>query len=318
MILLNSILLIVGFFVLIKGADFLVNGSSSLAQKLKISNIAIGLTVVAFGTSTPELVVNVFASIQNKNDIVFGNIVGSNIFNILLILGVSGLISPIVVRGNTVWKEIPFTLLGSVALLFLVNDSLLFNKTNLLSRFDGFILFTLFILFIVYAFKIAKVLDDKILDIKNLSLSKSSIFIILGIFLLCLGGKLVIDTAVNICRAFSISEKLISLTVISVGTSLPELLTSVVSIMKKNDDIAVGNVVGSNIFNIFAVLGISSLINPVPYNNVLNFDILVMIMASLLLFVFMFLQTKRKLDRWQAIVFLSSYIAYITYIYYRN
>lgn len=319
MIVLSFLILFAGFFILIKSAGYLVDGSSSLAKTLNISNIAIGLTVVAFGTSAPELVVNIFASIQHKSDMVFGNIIGSNIFNILFVLGVSGLIRPLIILKSTIRKEIPFALLGSILLLFLVNDARIFNSINILSRFDGLLLFGFFILFIIYAFRISKVApEDKNFNFKKLSLKKSALFVVLGIIGLCLGGKVVIDSSVSICRAFNISEKLISLTVISIGTSLPELVTSIVATFKRNNDIAVGNVVGSNIFNIFAILGISAVISPLPYNCVLNFDILVMIIATLFLFIFMFIGTRKKLDRWQAFLFLVFYVLYVSYIYFRN
>jgi len=312
-------LLIIGFIFVIKGADFLVDGASAIAKHFAIPEIVIGLTIVAFGTSTPELVVNIFASIEGKNEIVFGNILGSNIFNILLILGIAGLIYPISVKKNTVWREIPFSLFAVLILFLLVNDRFFIkNQDFILSRLNGIILLLFFILFLLYAFILSRIESEDQFDVKNLSIMVSILFTILGFTGLFAGGKLIIDNSVKIANYFNVSNKLIALTIVSCGTSIPELATSAVAAHKKRNDIAVGNVVGSNIFNILLILGISAVIHPVNFNPILNIDIYVLIFASLLLFITMFTGKKNKLDRWEALIMLLTYFAYLIYIIYRK
>jgi len=318
-ILLPIILLVIGFLLVIKGADFLVDGASSLAKNLSIPEIVIGLTIVAFGTSAPELIVNIFASIKHENEIVFGNIIGSNIFNILLILGIAGLIYPITVQKNTVWREIPFSLFSILILFFLVNDDLfLHNNRYILSRFNGIILLSLFSLFILYVFIIPQVKSEDDFEIKNLSIFMTILFVFLGFAGLFFGGKLVVDNAVIIAKFFKVSNKFIAITIVSAGTSLPELATSAVAAYKKRNDIAVGNVVGSCIFNTLLILGISSVINPILFLPELNIDLTVLIFASILLFITMFTGKRNKLDRWESILLLTIYIIYMIYIIYRK
>src|SRR4030042_1379063 len=249
------VLIIVGFVLLIKGADLLVEGASSIARALKVSDLVIGLTIVAFGTSTPELVVNVFAAVEGNAEIAIGNVVGSNIFNILIILGLSSMIFPLIVTHGTVWIEIPMTL-AAAALL---------------------------------------------------GLKKSILMIILGLAGLFVGAKFVVDGAVKMASALGVSESLIALTIVAAGTSLPELATSVVAAYKKNSDIAVGNIVGSNIFNIFLILGVSALIRPIPLQPKSNIDIGVAVFASFALFIVMFTGKKGVLDRWGGFLFVASY-----------
>jgi len=310
----SIILLLAGFLLLVKGADFFVDGSSSLASKLNISQIVIGLTIVAFGTSTPELIVNVFAAIERRSDISFGNIVGSNIINIFLILGIAALITPLKTQKNTVWKEIPFALLGAVALLVLCNDTLLGTSPDIISVGDGIVLLLFFIIFIVYIFAISKVESDNKVEVKDLTFIKIFIYIILGLLGLLIGGKIVVDNAVNIAVGIGISERVIGLTVVSLGTSLPELFTTAIAAKKGNADIAVGNIVGSNIFNVFFVLAVTAVIYPIPFKSGMNIDLLVMCIASLLLFFTMFTGEKRKIDRWEAILFLVIYLCYTTWL----
>ena len=311
---LSIILLIAGFLLLIKGADFLVDGSSSLAARLKVSQIVIGLTVVAFGTSTPELIVNIFAAITDSSDVGFGNIVGSNIINILLILGIAALISPLQTQKNTVWKEIPFALLGTLVLFVLCNDNYFGILPNIISAGDGILLLLFFVIFIVYVFAISKINTESTVEVKDLSSIKTTTYIIIGIIGLFIGGKLVVDNSVIIAASFGLSQRVIGLTIVAFGTSLPELFTSAVAATKGKADIAVGNVVGSNIFNVFFVLAITSIISPVPFKTAMNIDLLIMCIASLLLFITMFTGEKRKLDRWEAVVFLVIYVAYTTWL----
>lgn len=305
------IILIFGFALLLKGGDLLVDGASALAYKFKISQIAIGLTIVAFGTSAPELIVNVFAALKGSSEITIGNVVGSNIINILLILGVASIIRPLITQKNTIWKEIPFALLSSVVLIILANDLILSNQTNIISRSDGLILLMFFIIFLVYAFSIAKETDFADSEIKVLSISKSIIFLVLGIIGLFIGGKLIVDSAVAIARYLEISEAVIGFTVIAFGTSLPELATSAIAAKKGKADIAIGNIVGSNIFNIFFILAISALIVPIPFDSNLNIDLIILFLASLLLFLTMFIGKKKIIDRWEGIFFLLFYLFYL-------
>ncbi len=311
---LPALLLLLGFVCLIKGADFLVDAASSIAKRLKISDLVIGLTVVAFGTSTPELFVNIVASLKGNTDIAIGNVLGSNIANILLILGVSSIIYPLSVTKGTVWKEIPFSLLAVIVLGILANDHYLNNTDEAsLSLSDGLILLSFFIIFLYYSFGIAKRingLDAHIPAIQN-NLLKSVFMISLGLAGLTLGGKWIVDGAVFFATRFGMSESVIGLTIVAVGTSLPELATSAIAAYKRNVEIAVGNVVGSNIFNIFFVLGISSIIKPLPFKATSNIDIGVVILASLLLFFNMFTGKRLSLDRWEGIILLILYASYI-------
>lgn len=296
-----------------------MEGSSSMAKKYRVSEMMIGLTIVAFGTSAPELVVNMFSGVQGYDEVVFGNIIGSNIFNLFLILGLAGLINPMSVQFNTVWKEIPYNTFVAVVLFVLVNDKMIFGaQENFASRWDGLILLAFFGFFIYYVITNLKreVLDLE--EIKVLSNKKSILMITLGMAALGFGGKLVVDNAVSISRAFDVSEKLIGLTIVSAGTSLPELATSTVAALKKKSDIAVGNILGSNIFNITFVLGITSLTKSLSYDTVLNFDISVFLVGSLLLFFFMFTLNTKKLDRWEAFILLIGFVIYYSFIFIRK
>jgi len=310
----QAVLMLGGFLIVIKGASLLVEGASFLAKKLSVSDLVIGLTVVAFGTSLPELSVNVFASVKGSSGIAVGNILGSNIANILLILGVSGIIYPLVVTKGTVWKEIPLSLLAAFLLGILANDILIDNAgSSVLSRTDGLVLLSFFIIFIYYSFSISGRIEGvrDLLQEKDVSTRKICAFIFLGLFSLILGGKLVVDGAVNLAKIWGVSQSKIGLTIVALGTSLPELATSAVAAYKKHSDIAVGNVIGSNIFNVFFILGVSSVIRPLTFQPRNNFDISVMVLASILLFIFMFTGKKRKLDRWEAVLFLVLYAGYL-------
>lgn len=313
---LTYILFITGFFLLIKGAALLVDGSASIAKKLKISSIVIGLTIVAFGTSAPEFIVNIFASIQGNSEIAIGNILGSNIANILLILGISAIIYPITAKKNTVLKEIPLSLLAAVVLGLMANDMIIDGAGfSGITKIDGFILLSFFIIFLYYTFGITK--SDKDIveeEIKVFSHFKSVTFIILGLAGLIIGGKWIVDGAVKIAEFFNISQSLIGLTIVAVGTSLPELATSAVAAYKKQSDIAIGNVVGSNIFNIFWILGASAIIRPLPFNTSSNGDIAMTIFASVVLFLVMFIGKKRVIERWQGAFMVITYVGYVVFL----
>jgi cation:H+ antiporter len=316
----SLLLVVLGFVLLIKGADWMVEGASSLAKKHNISDLVIGLTIVSFGTSAPELVVNAIASIDNYPDIVFGNVVGSNNFNLFVTLGIVGLIMPITVQSSTVWKEIPLSFLAAVLLFGFANEFFVMDH-NVVSRVDGLVLLALFGLFLYYIYKQMKTSPDPLIDMPQESLhihtmSNAKIwgFIIIGLVGLVVGGRLVVNNAINIATALGVSEKIIGLTIVAMGTSLPELVTSVVAALKKNSDIAIGNVVGSNIFNILLILAISSLINPVKFNTTFNIDIILLMAGTGILFLAMFTIKHKKLDRIEAGILLSVYIVYTGYL----
>lgn len=309
--------LLIGFAILIKGADFLVNGSSSIAKKNGISNLAIGLTVVAFGTSMPELVVSLLSAINGKNDASFGNVIGSNNFNLLFILGVSGLIFPLTVQRNTVKYEVPLSILAAAVLFLLVNDQMVWgSETNIMNRFDSVILLVFFGGFLLYIYRTMKNTSDlgEGDNIKIFSTGTAIGMIAFGLAMLIGGGTSVVNSATTIAKHYGLSEKLIGLTILAAGTSLPELATSAVAAYRRNTDIAIGNVIGSNIFNIFFILGITGFINPMPYNTMMNFDLYVLLISTLVLMVFMFTLNQRKLDRWEAFMLLAVYVTYTVYL----
>lgn len=309
------LLLVLGFAVLIRGARFLVDGASSVARRLQISDLVIGLTVVAFGTSSPELFVNIVSSMRGNTDIAIGNVLGSNIANILLILGVSAIIFPLAVGKGTVWKEIPFSLLAALVLGVLANDQLIDPaEASMLSRIDGLVFIGFFIIFLYYSFSIATRIEgmSEHVPTRQYGLAMSVCCVLLGLLGLAVGARWIVNGAVHIAARLGASESLIGLTIVAVGTSLPELATSAVAAYKKNADIAVGNVVGSNIFNIFFVLGISSIIKPLPFRRAANLDVGAVVLVSLLLFIWMFTGKKRCMDRWEGVVSIILYATYVT------
>jgi cation:H+ antiporter len=308
------ILLIVGLVILIVSAEWLVSGATLLARRFRISDLTIGLTVVAFGTSAPELVVNLFASTSDHQDIVFGNILGSNNFNLYIILGIAGLILPLKVHVSTVWKEIPMSLAALVIIFLMVNIPSA-GGTRLLGRIDGIILLSLFVLFQYYIYHQIKNYEPDDSEHKNPGpVYKTVAFIVLGLAGLVIGGRLVVTNAVFVAKVMGVSEKVIGLTIIAAGTSLPELATSVVAAFRKNADIAVGNVIGSNIFNILLIGGLVSVVQPVNYSLVFNTDFYILAAGTILLFITMFTDQKHKLDRWEAALLLILYVSYTTYI----
>jgi len=324
--------LVIGLGILVKGADFLVDGASSLAKRIGISDLSIGLTVVAFGTSMPELVVNVTSSISGATDIAIGNVVGSNIANILLILGISSIITKIKVQTSTVWKEIPFALLASVVLFFMANDVILDNgDAAQLSRSEGLSLIAFFAIFLWYIAGMRRD-DPESADegIRVRGLWASCGLVLAGLALLIGGGKLTVDGAVTIAEALGVSQAFIGLTIVAVGTSLPELATSVVAARKGKADIAVGNIVGSNIFNVFWILGVSAIIAPLPFQPAMNVDLLVTIGATVLLFfavhtgfvhkrlLFWKQRQNHVIERLDGIIMLVCYAAYVAYLSWRG
>lgn len=327
---LEILLIIPGVFLLMKGADYFVDSASSLSKKLKVAPIVIGLTVVAFGTSAPELSVNLLAAINNNTDIAFGNIIGSNIANILLILGVSATITKLSVHSNTVWKEIPFSLLAALLVLIFSVQKLLdvrdlnlnFSQNNLIGEITlthGLVLLSVFIIFLYYTFGIAKNNSEDFQDdIKIMSIPKSILIIVLSLTAIVFGGKFTVDSAVTMAKLFGISESLIGLTIVAVGTSLPELITSIVATKKGESDLAIGNVIGSNIFNIFLILGITSTVKNIPVSTYGLIDIFVLLGVTIYTFLALFVFEKHKLGRKQGISLILMYIIYTIYLVYRG
>jgi len=309
--------IISGFVVLIKGADLLVDGASSIARRFHISDLVIGLTIVAFGTSAPELFVNLIASARACSGIAIGNVIGSTIANILLVLGVASIIYPLNVKKGTVIREIPLSLFAAVLLAVFANDRLLFGRAeDLLSRAEAVILLVFFLFFLIYSFRISKKCEDLCEEIptKKYKLSVSIVLVVIGLCALTFGGKWIVSGAVKLAQQFNVSDSLIGLTIIAIGTCLPELATAVIAALRKKPDIAIGGIIGSNIFNIFFVLGISGLVNPLAMQATANIDIAVMIGANVFLLIAMFTGKKRLIDRWEGVVFLSVYCAYIIFL----
>lgn len=324
--------LIAGFFLLIKGADWLVEGASSIARRLGLSDLMIGLTVVSFGTSAPELIVNIIASFQGSADIAIGNVVGSNISNTMLILGVTALVAPLAVQRSTVLKEIPFTLLASVTLLTMANDHIVDGyPISELSRSDGMAFIGFFIIFMYYTFGMKHITSHEEFSEAKMTLLKAWTLFLVGLVGLAVGGNFAVEGAKSIALMIGISEALVGLTVVALGTSLPELAASIVAARKGKTDIAVGNIVGSNIFNIFWILGLSAMIKPLPFQPALNFDLWVVVLCTALLFflihngqlhrrLFLWWQQEKNyiLNRFEGAILLSGYVAYIVLIVLRD
>ena len=312
------VLLIIGLLGLWKGADWLVEGSSDIANYLKVPPIYIGLTVVAFGTSLPELVVSLFAILTNRPGITIGNIVGSNIANIGLIIGIAALVYPLAVKRKTIVYEFPIMLILSLLLIILGSKNYIFGRNSFyFGRFDGAVFIVIFAIFLYYIYRSIKAGKElqikKGLERHKNPLWKNIIFIIIGPILLFVGGKLFVESSSDIARIFGVSDVIIGLTVVSIGTSLPELFTCLVAVMKKSADIAVGNVVGSNIFNIAWVLGLVSLIKNVAVDaKVLYVDSMIMVLFTLLFFVFA--AKSKKIKKSYGAVMLAGYILYIIYL----
>jgi cation:H+ antiporter len=309
------LLLVAGFILLIKGADILVKGSSSLARRYKISELYIGMTIVAFGTSAPELVVNSIASFEGHGDIVLGNIIGSNNFNLFIIVGIAALINPLIVHRSTTIRELPYSLIAAIVMIILANDRTLFNSgKNVLGRLDGVFLLVFFIFFMIYT--IHNLRNNPVTDgitIEKTSIAKMLLLIAGGLTGLIIGGKLVVDAGIDMARIIYVSERVIGLTIIAAGTSLPELATSCVAAYRKNAEIAIGNVVGSNIFNIFLILGISVIISPADFQQSFNKDLVLLISGTVLLILFAYTGNRAKIDRWEAIVLLLIFLSYMLF-----
>lgn len=314
-IILDILFLIGGLALILIGANCLTDGSAAVAKKWGVSDLVIGLTIVAFGTSAPELVVSLMSAINGSAEIAIGNVVGSNIFNVLMIIGITALVLPIKVGKTNMTNEIPLVILSALAVVFCANDMLLDGASeNILSRIDGIILLLFFAIFMRYTFSIAKngTSSDSDASVKSMPGWKSALFILLGLAGLIFGGQLFVDGACNVARALGASESLIGLTLVAGGTSLPELATSVTAALKKNSGIAIGNVIGSNIFNIFFILGTSATITPLKLGGITNFDMAVLVGSALLFwFVGWFFKT-RTITRIEGALMVACYIAYTT------
>ncbi len=311
---LSVILIIIGFVLLIVGADILVDGSSGIAKKFHIPEIIIGLTIVSIGTSMPELFVSITSALDGYSDMALGNIIGSNLSNLLLILGLSAVIKPVVFQKETRIYEIPMCLLVTIILMVFCNTN---GGISKIESIGLLILFGAFIGYTIYMGK--KESKNEIVEIKaeekENNIIKNIIFVLLGICGLKIGGDLVVNNAVNVANHFNWSEKLISLTILAIGTSLPELVTSVTAAIKGNSDIAIGNIIGSNIFNILFIIGVSALITPITYNFSYNFDFSVLIVSSIILAIFPFIPPKDKMSRFNGIIYLLIYIAYLLVLF---
>lgn len=319
---LTYILFVLGFFLLIKGADLLVDGASSLAKRFRISELIIGLTIVSFGTSMPELIVNLFASLNGNTELAIGNIFGSNIANVLLILGFSAIIRPLPIQRSIYFTEIPISLVATFMVGFLANANLFVKQDGLsLSLFDGCLLILFFGLFMGYIFVVSKGkneppgIDDGIIIFPR---KKSITFIILGVIGLFVGGKWIVDGAISIASLLGMSETFIGLTVVAIGTSLPELVTSAVAARKGRADLAVGNVIGSNIFNLLWILGLSAIIRPLPFDVVNNMDILMIILASTTLIFAVIVGKPPRISRLEGAIFMVIYFSYLAYLVVRG
>ena len=326
----NILLLIGGLILILLGANGLTDGAASVAKRFRIPSIVIGLTIVAFGTSAPELTVSVASALKGSADIAIGNVVGSNIFNTLMIVGCTALFAPIVITRNTLRKEIPLCILSSVVLLICANDIFLDNATeNILNRVDGLLLLCFFAIFMGYTFAIAfpkssappepaehAAVQEE--EIKLLSWWKSILYIIGGLAALIYGGQLFVNGATGIARSMGVSESIIGLTLVAGGTSLPELATSIVAALKKNPEIAIGNVIGSNLFNIFFVLGCSASITPLHLSGITNFDLFTLVGSSILLWLFGLFFAKRTITRIEGGIMILCYVAYTMVLIYNT
>ena len=316
--LVSVLLIILGFILLIKGADFLVDGASNLAKKCNIPDIIIGLTIVSIGTSMPELFVSSTSVINGSSDMAIGNIIGSNLCNLLMILGISALIKPVKFQKETRLIEIPICLI--VTIIF----AIFCNTSGTITRIEALILIFLFTLFIIYTIIVGK--NGKTLDLENvfieiqsgdtqISLKESIILIISGIIELKIGGDLTVENATKLAEMFNVSEKIIGLTILAIGTSLPELVTSVTAAIKGNSDIAIGNIIGSNIFNILFIIGVSAIISPLTYNFTYNIQTGILILSTIILLIFPLIPPKNEMSRFNGLIYLAIYVVYMVILF---
>lgn len=302
----------------------LVEGASSIGKRMNLSGLVIGLTIVSFGTSLPELLVNLVASFTGSSELAIGNVLGSNVANILLILGITALIKPLPLTKNTYFSEIPFSLIATLLVGFLANAAILGDSTELsglmISRVDGFVLLFFFAMFMGYIYVVARENKDEIEEEQYvmMSMGKSVIYILTGSVGLYFGGQWVVNGAIGLARYFDMSESFIGLTLVAIGTSLPELVTSIIAVRKNDTDIAVGNAVGSNIFNLLWILGISAVIKPLAFEVVSNTDIFMIIVASTMLILAVIIGKRTIISRWEGLWFFLAYVAYMVFLVHRG
>ena len=314
------VFLVLGLVLLVKGADLFVTGASSVARRFHIPSLIIGLTIVAFGTSAPELAVSVTSALNGQSDISMGNVVGSNMFNLLVVVGIAAFILPFKVKETIIAKEFPFVLLSCLALIVLTFDITLGNGTaNVLNRTDGLVLLMFFGIFMYYLLSVAlrAVKENKDEEVMvSLGLGRSLIYLAIGLAGVVFGGDITVDAASAIARDFGMSEAMVGLTIVAVGTSLPELMTSVVAARKGESDIALGNVIGSNIFNVFFILGLTAFITPVAVSGAVAFDAL--LLAAISLIAFLFALTDRRYSKGEGLVLVALYAAYMIFVIWRS
>ncbi|PIC63643.1 sodium:proton exchanger [Sporosarcina sp. P13] len=316
----SYVLLLIGFVLLIKGADFFVDGSSSIARLLQVPPILIGLTIVALGTSSPEATVSIIAAMAGNADVAVGNVVGSNIFNITIVVGLAAFLFPLKVQSETIRKEIPFTLLASIVMLVLMSDMALQGlSSNMITRSDGIVFLLFLSIFMYYIIELGlKSRQNAVLTqvTENGKWGKNIIITVVGLAAIIFGGDLVVDNATEIAYSLGMSETLVGLTIIAIGTSLPELVTSISAALKKESEIALGNIVGSNIFNILFVLGASSTITPIAVNDKVFIDVIIMIVLTLVLLIFA--RTGLTIGKREGLMLALAYIIYLVYVILRN
>lgn len=314
----SYLFLILGLALILAGANYLTDGAAAVARRFGISDLVIGLTIVAFGTSAPELVISVMSAAKGSSEIAIGNVVGSNIFNILMIVGCTALVMPISIGKSTMSKEIPLVILSSIVLWACASDMLIDGAAdNVLSRADGIVLLAFFLIFMRYTFSIAHNASDNPADtaqVKDMKGWAAALAIAGGLAGLILGGRWFVDGASGIARSLGVSESVIGLTIVAAGTSLPELATSVVAALKKNPDIAIGNVVGSSLFNIFFILGTSAVVSPLKVGHISQLDFGVLVGASLLLWLFGQAFGTRRITRPEGAAMAVCFIAYTVYL----
>ncbi len=313
----DTLLLLIGLGLILGGANFLTDGSAALAQRFRVPEFIIGLTIVAIGTSTPELVVSVLSAIAGKSDVAIGNIVGSNIFNVFVILGVCALIRPMSLTSSVIRRDIPIGMVVSVLLLVLASDQLLgLDDVNGLGRMDGIVMLFLYIILMTYTIRAAGRTEQPAEESGKpaMNIWLAAVMIIGGLAGLIFGGELFLDSATKIATALGVSESVIAITLVAGGTSLPELASSIVSLVKGKADMALGNVIGSNIANILLILGLSGTINPLTMGGITTVDLLMVVLSALLLFVSAFTFKRKMIDRWEGVLFLLIYAGYLWWL----
>ena len=325
----SYIFLIIGFFLLIKGADIFVNGASNISKKLGIPSVIVGLTIVSLGTSAPELAVSIISSIKGSNELAVGNVLGSNLFNTLMVLGVTTIIMPLTIKKSEVKRDFAINMIVTILFLILTFTKVLGGKDNYISRGDGIILLigcVSYIVYLIFSVKTGKVESIELQEelavesTAEINIIKSIANLIIGALGIVIGGQCVVNSATAIATSLGMSEKLVGLTIVAMGTSLPELVTSVVAALKGEEDIALGNILGSNIYNILLIIGVSSAISPIVVSNNLIFDFVFLIIVTLIIGIMMFTSKseEKRFGRKEGIILVSFYILYMIYIIIRN